>query len=447
MRSLRRRAMLFGLLWAGLVVAIGGLLLVVFFNQLTLRRFDASLAERHLGLIAALGSADGDLEIVETLLPDPAYRRPYSGRYWQVEGDNGTVAVSRSLFDTLLERPNVRMGERRFWDGVGPDGPVRGITEMVRLDDGRSLVATTAQSLTELVTDRRDVRRSLLATFAFVGVLGVLGAALIVGATLRPLGRLRADVVGRWDRGENLDPGSYPEEVAPLVADINTLLERNREIVERGRRQAADLAHALKTPVAILRNALDAAPRDVGDEARLALDRVEAQLQTQLARIRAANASVLARGRLPVGKSVDRLLRLFCSLPEARELEFDLDLPDGLVVAMDVQDLEEILGNLIENAVRHARTKVRVSGRREGSASIVDIEDDGPGIPEAERREALRSGGRLDVSAPGTGLGLAIASDLTAAYGGELALERSPTLGGLRVRLRVPDRAGLGGPG
>lgn len=446
MRSLRRRAMLFGLLWAALVVAIGGLLLVVFFNQLTLRRFDAGLAERHLGLIAALGNADGDLEILEGLLPDPAYQRPYSGRYWQVEADNGTLAVSRSLFDTLLDHPDVRTGERVFWDGAGPDGPVRGITEMVRLDDGRSYVATTAQGLTELVTDRRDVRRSLLATFAFVGVLGVLGAALIVGATLRPLGRLRADVVGRWDRGENLDPGSYPEEVAPLVADINTLLERNREIVERGRRQAADLAHALKTPVAILRNALDAAPRDAGDEARLALDRVEAQLQTQLARIRASNASVLARGRLPVRKSVERLLRLFRSLPEAREITFDLDLPEGLAVAMDAQDLEEILGNLIENAVRHARATVRISGRRDGAAVILAIEDDGPGIPEHERREALRSGVRLDVSYPGTGLGLAIASDLAAAYGGDLTLDQSPTLGGLIARLRVPDRAGLGGP-
>lgn len=449
MRSLRQRAIVGGLVWATIIVAIGGVALFYFFDAVTQRRFDASLLDRHRQVVAALGNSGADLDLLGGFLTDPAYERPYSGRYWQVFGSDGRLAASRSLFDALLPRQGAATPEPQFWTGPGPDGAVRGIYSSVGLEDGSSWEVAVAESLAVLAADRQQIRQSLLTTFAFIGALGVAGAALLASAVVRPLNRLREEVTHRWDTTEALKPEDYPDEVAPLVTDINMLLGRNREIVERGRRQAADLAHALKTPSAILRNELDAlGERGVDvDEARNALNRVDAQLNRSLARIRAANTGASTRSLTPVAKSVDRLLRVFRSMPAARGKTITADVAGRLHMPMDPQDLEETLGNILENAVNWSRSAIRVNAGESDDETWLTIEDDGPGIPEKDRREALRSGGRLDTSAPGTGLGLAIAADLTEAYGGGIALDQSSRLGGLKARISIPRRRGLGTPG
>lgn len=446
MRSLRQRAIIGGLLWAGLIVAIGGVALFYFFDALTLRRFDTALRERYLQVVSALGNSGGDSDLMNELLTDPAYQRTYSGRYWQVIAADGTAVVSRSLFDALLDHPPAATEEPGYWIGPGPESNLRGISSMVELDDGSVWTVAVAESLEALNSERNQIRQSLLTTFAFIGALGVVGAMLQMSAVIRPLNKLRNDVAHRWDSNDTLDPADYPEEVAPLVADINTLLHRNREIVERGRRQAADLAHALRTPTAILRNELDALTsqgRDL-DRAKEALDRVDAQLQRSLARIRAENTGATTKTHTRLSKSVDRLARLFRSMPNARNKSLKVDLSDRIHIPMDAQDLEEILGNTLENAFKWAQKAVRVIGGESPDDIWFAIEDDGPGIPEESRREALRSGGRLDTSMPGTGLGLAIAADLMHAYGGRIALSQSEDLGGLRVTFSVPARRGLG---
>ena len=445
MRSLRQRAIVGGLIWAAIIVAIGGVALFYFFDALTLRRFDALLFDRYLQVVAALGNSGGELDQIETFLTDPAYSRPYSGRYWQLSDAEGNIAVSRSLFDALLTAPENATPDPKFWNGNGPESPVRGIVSMIGLEDGSTWVVTVADSLQALATDRQQIRQSLLTTFALIGALGVVGAVLQTSAVVRPLNRLREDVSHRWDSGGALNPRDYPDEVSPLVTDINTLLNRNREIVERGRRQAADLAHALKTPSAILRNeleALESANVDT-EQARHALDRVDAQLTRSLARIRAANTGATTRSMTSLARSVDRMMRLFRSMPEVREKSISTDVPDDLHIPMDAQDLEESLGNILENAVNWSKSAIRVTAGETEEGMWLMVEDDGPGIPEQDRREALRSGGRLDSSAPGTGLGLAIAADLAQAYGGDIALDTSARLGGLSVRIFVPKRHGL----
>ena len=445
MRSLRQRAIVGGLIWAAIIVAIGGVALFYFFDALTLRRFDALLFDRYLQVVAALGNSGGELDQIETFLTDPAYSRPYSGRYWQLSDAEGNIAVSRSLFDALLTAPENATPDPKFWNGNGPESPVRGIVSMIGLEDGSTWVVTVADSLQALATDRQQIRQSLLTTFALIGALGVVGAVLQTSAVVRPLNRLREDVSHRWDSGGALNPRDYPDEVSPLVTDINTLLDRNREIVERGRRQAADLAHALKTPSAILRNeleALESANVDT-EQARHALDRVDAQLTRSLARIRAANTGATTRSMTSLARSVDRMMRLFRSMPEVREKSISTDVPDDLHIPMDAQDLEESLGNILENAVNWSKSAIRVTAGETEEGMWLMVEDDGPGIPEQDRREALRSGGRLDSSAPGTGLGLAIAADLAQAYGGDIALDTSARLGGLSVRIFVPKRHGL----
>lgn len=445
MRSLRQRAIAGGLIWAAIIVAIGGVALFYFFDALALRRFDEVLRDRYLQVVAALGTSGGDSELMDGLLTDPAYQRTYSGRYWQAIPAGGEPIVSRSLFDELLDPPAAPAAETVFWTGAGPDGPVRAMAGTVTLDEGIAWTVTVAESLETLAVERRQVRQSLLTTFAFIGALGVVGAMLQMSAVMRPLNRLREDVAHRWDSGDTLDPAGYPDEVAPLVTDINTLLHRNREIVERGRRQAADLAHALKTPTSILRNELEALETrkiEIG-RAMEALDRVDAQLQRSLARIRAENTGASTQTQTLLGTSVHRMERLFRSLPEARGKSLDVKVPARIQIPMDAQDLEEILGNTLENAFRWSKRAVEVTGGKTPGEIWLAIEDDGPGIPEESRREALRSGGRLDTSMPGTGLGLAIAADLVRAYGGEIALSSSEKLGGLRVAFSVPIRKGL----
>jgi len=446
MRSLRHRAIVGGLVWAALSIAIGGVALFYFFDGITQRRFDALLLDRHLQVVVALSNSGVDEDAMNNMLTDAAYQRPYSGRYWQVSGADDAFLASRSLFDAFLDEQGTPDTRPQFWTGAGPEGRVRGVRQTVGLEDGSSWVVSVAESLATLDAERQQIRQSLLATFAFIGVLGIAGAVLQTSTVVRPLTKLREDVSHRWDSEESLEPKDYPEEVAPLVSDINTLLHRNREIVARGRRQAADLAHAVKTPSAIMRNELDALSMKQINvvQAMQALDRVDAQLMRSLARVRAGNSAASTHTQTNLSNSVDRMARLFRSMPATSFIELQSSVTPDLNVPMDAQDLEEVLGNLLENAFKWALTKVKISCSVSGSDIHVTIEDDGPGIPEIDRREALRSGGRLDVSTPGTGLGLAIAADLLQSYGGSLNLEQSNDLGGLQVLIVVPSKRGLG---
>ena len=439
MRSLQRRVIIGGLIWAGAALLIGAYAVFVMFDQIADRRFNAFLQERHTQVVVALGtmqSADG----IEGFLTDPAYSRPYSGRYWQLQAADGTITTSPSLFDFELPAPADVPDAAEIWEGEGPNGPLRGVRQRIVLDDGTVWIATIASSLADLSAERLEMRRSVAGAFALVGLLCIAGAGLLTSAVLAPLRKLRNDVAHRWDAGKELEPADYPLEVAPLVRDINELLSRNRDIVERGRRQAADLAHALKTPSAALRNEVAKLSRTVDGTAPLfqALDRIDGQITRSLARMRAVHASKAVLVRAELDRTFDRLTRLFRSLPDTSGKDFRTKSPAGLCVAADPQDLEEILGNLLENAFKWCRNSVRLSAASDGQSVTILVEDDGPGITQEQRAVAMREGGRLDTSVPGTGLGLSIANDLAQAYGGTIALETSPALGGLMIELVLP---------
>jgi signal transduction histidine kinase len=445
MRSLRKRAIWTAVAWAVLTSAIGITALITFFYGEAQTRFDRQLTARHLQLVVALANSGGDPELVQNYVTDPEYVRPYSGRYWQLTGPDGEIYTSRSLFDAILPEAEAAGADLSFWTGPGPDGEVHGAHQQVRLEDDSAWVVSVAESMAALREEQLRIGQSLLTAFAMVGVLGVMGAVLLLSGALRPLAKLREDVAHRWDAGQALDPGDYPEEVAPLVRDINLLLERNRKVLEGARRQAADLAHALKTPTAILRNEVErlGARRKGGPgPADEALDRIEAQITRSLARSR-AGSSAAESFRTDLGASAERLARLFRRMPGAEELALEVAVEPGLTVPVDRQDIEEVLGNLLENALKWRKRSVRLAARRDGGTVVIEIDDDGPGIPEAQRAEALRSGVRLDASAPGSGLGLAIAEDLVSAYDGTIELGTAPGLGGLRATLRLPATRGL----
>jgi signal transduction histidine kinase len=256
---------------------------------------------------------------------------------------------------------------------------------------------------------------------------------------LKPLRQLSEDVALRWTEQSKLTPEAYPTEVAPLVSDINALLDRNTEILARSRRQTADLAHALKTPAAALRNELFAL-REAGattGKAEEMLARIDRQVSRSLARMRAANSAGEVRARTNLARSVRRLERLFSAMPRERPIRLSTSIGDGLSVAMNEQDFEETLGNLMDNAFKWAASEIRVEARSDGDWAVVLVADDGPGISADDRARLPAPGFRLDTEKEGTGLGLAIAEDLVSAYGGTLGLEESP-LGGFAAVLRIP---------
>jgi signal transduction histidine kinase len=443
MLSLRKRAWISGGLSALVAVSVGTLLLYSFLNQRVLARFDRSLVERHTQIVVALSNVPDDPGALGELIFDPEYQTPFSGRYWQVLGPAGQMHTSASLFEATLPAPKEQSDQLLVTDGLGPEAEeVRIAYQVITLEDGSEWGVAVAERRSELIAERAETRRSLILAFALVAALGLFSTLLQTAAILRPLETLRKDVAQRWERDEELNDTDYPEEVAPLVGDINTLLQRNRDIVSRSRRQAADLAHALKTPSAILRNELTALSEgglEVG-KAIDALDRVDAQLGRSLARIRMSNSGETTFARTDLSNTVSRFARLFGAMAkrEGKELRIDCD-PD-LNIRMDAQDIEEVIGNLLDNALKWCRTTIALTARRGGSGIDLLIEDDGPGIADKDKSEAMRSGGRLDTSKPGTGLGLAIASDLLHAYGATFVLETSPMLGGLAVKIALPER-------
>lgn len=441
MLSLRKRAWISGGIAALVSLSVGTLLLYSFLNQRVLQRFDRALLDRHTQIVVALNSVSEDPALLGELLFDPDYQTPFSGRYWQVTGPDGQLFTSSSLLDATLPGPAEASSTLNILSVANPEvEEVRLAQQLITLEDGSTWTVAVAETLAELNAERLETRRSLLAAFALVAVIGLASVLVQTASIMRPLDRLRRDVAHRWDRDEDLSEADYPEEVAPLVADINGLLARNREIISRSRRQAADLAHALKTPSAILRNELSVLAEGTHDldKALEALDRVDAQLGRSLARLRTANSGEATQTRTDLSHSVGRFARMFGMLAEREGKAFRIACEPGLTIRMDAQDVEEVLGNLLDNALKWCRSRMALTVRKQPQGIEVLIEDDGPGIPEADRAEAMRPGARLDTSKPGTGLGLAIANDLLQAYGATLALEDSTTLGGLAVRITLP---------
>ena len=436
MRSLQRRVILGGVLWAVLATVIGAVALSAIFSQVADRRFNQVLLERHTQILVALATA-GAPEQIEDFLINPVYDRVYSGEYWQITNATKGRITSPSLFDAELAESETA----EFWEGQGPNGMVRGYSERIELDDNTVWTVSVASSLSGLVAERSEMRRNVVLAFGLVGAIGILGAALLTTVLIAPLRQLREDVTHRWDSDKSLDPTTYPTEVAPLVSDINELIARNSAIVERGRRQAADLAHALKTPSSALRNELSRLSRSVDGTAPLfeALDRIDAQITRSLARMRAANASQAVHIQTDVARSVARMERLFQAMPDAEDKVFDVNSIEA-VVSIDAQDLEEMLGNLLENAFKWCRNEVHLSVSRLDDCIEISIEDDGLGIAEKQRKTVLDEGARLDTSVPGTGLGLSIVNDLAHAYGGQFELGTSTKLGGLHCTLRFSQK-------
>jgi len=254
---------------------------------------------------------------------------------------------------------------------------------------------------------------------------------------LRPLRRLRADLAavaaGRLDRV----PAEQPEEIRPVVAEMNALLDQNAEGLARARRHVANLAHGLKTPLTTLALALAEPGRDQDGSLRRLATLMDRRIRHHLGRAKAAAQDGPARARTEVLRHLVDFGDALAKIHAGKDVTFDVDVPADLTAACDPQDLDEMLGNLLDNAFKWSRGIVKVSAGEAGPDAVIAIEDDGAGLSDGEWAEALLPGRRLDESVPGYGFGLPITRELAELYGGALSLSRSH-LGGLKAELRLP---------
>ncbi len=282
------------------------------------------------------------------------------------------------------------------------------------------------------------LHNSLLTIFAVV--------VMVVGLSqlrrgLSPFDALRARLTAVRDGRDKRIDGTYPTEVQPLVDDLNTLLEDRERRIARAVARAGDLAHGLKTPLTVLaqeaERAAAAGQRDLADVINQQVAKMRRQVDSHLAQARVSASGATVCAPCSVAPAVDALLRTMRRVYAIRDLEFDARIDDDLVVRVDVADLEEMLGNLLDNACKWAARHVRLSAERAGTDVHICVDDDGPGLAEDLRQAVLSRGVRADETAPGSGWGLAIVDDLARAYRGAIALEAS-ALGGLRAVLRLP---------
>ena len=450
-RSLVTRLVRSAVLWALPLLLIVALLLTWLYRNQTYRFFDAPQEETVTALIAAAEQRDGAISLSREPIGDD-YQRALSGRYWII-GDlspTGIIApylTSRSLYEsTLTLPPNESLdlladtGAELRTRSSGPDGePLRVVARTVILPGmDEAVVIASAADVREAV---RDVRQFGIITTSLVALLTaglILAVFLQVRIGLKTLFDLGKRVAAVREGDSSRVEGEYPRELQPLAEELNSLIDHNRSVVERARTHVGNLAHALKTPIAVLRNETEGPlSRDVISRQTEEMNR---QVEHHLRRAQAA-----ARGQVVgvVSDADEALLGLARTLSRIYERQgkaIETDFPDNLVFRGEKRDLEEMVGNLLDNAYKWAAGRVRLSaGFADASRIYVEVEDDGPGIPEADREKALRRGIRLDEATPGTGLGLSIVDDLAGAYGGTLELSSS-SLGGLRSRLVLPGR-------
>ncbi len=440
MKSLRARAVVGGMLSAVAIIFLGftGL------SSLGIRQpeqgFNDLQQRRHERVVSVVETYRATPDVLVRRMADPVFERPYSGQYWQILTPDGAILTSPSLQEMRLPAPADVEEDQTVRSLRMPDGQtVRSVGLWRQFDDGQSWHVQVASSLQGLQDSQTLFRRNLFVAFGVVTLIGIIGALLQVTLVLRPLNALRRDVARRWQGEDGLDIDDYPTEVVPLVTDINTLLERNREISSRARRQAADLAHAIKTPSAIVRNELERLLQD-GQDVQIsidALDRLDAQLNRSFARIRAGGGHAERPVVLDVSAALDRMVRAFGALASNAERDFTSDVAPDLRARIEQSDFDEIVGNLLDNAMKWSKSRVCVTAKAQDDLVVIEVADDGNGIADADMARVTESGRRLDTAKPGTGLGLAIVKDLIHAYGGALTLDRSETKGGLSATVTL----------
>lgn len=431
------------------VIAIATLVSALYRNAAE-QSFDRVLSAHLSNLVGAVDAGTGRRLTGSPELGDSRFLIPRSGWYWSVEPVAGldtvpvsSVSLTKPLPGPAIEAVPFDRGFRRAYLMEGLDG------EQVRVLESEFALANPNQvarfrvmgNHSELEAEIDEFRNQLFLYLGLFGLLTILinAAAILFG--MRPLGAVREALENiRTGKAEKLE-GTFATEIAPLAEEINQLIDGNRSVLERYRTQVGNLAHSLKTPLAVLSNEANTLGGRHGKLISEQTSRMLTQVQHYLQRARIAAQRDSVVFRTPVDPLLERMTRVIAKLNQKLNVDLQISETD-MIFSGEAEDLEEIAGNLLENAAKWAKAKVRVragpdmSGKR--PALRLQIDDDGPGIPEGKRAEALKRGMRLDETKPGTGLGLSIVADMVEEYGGALTLGKSD-LGGLSVTVTLPQ--------
>ena len=454
-QSIAVRLAVSSLFWSSLVLLIAGVTLSALYRQTTEGAFDERLLVYANDLAAELVTPGEDLEDRELgVLGDPRFEIPLSGWYWQIgliEAQPRDLRSSRSLVGNPLPNLADPSADRPF-GGIrkeSVEGPEARILRLLERDidlgeDGRFVVRVAGPADEIAAAERRFVI-ALSVTFSLLGLALGLSTLFQIRFGLAPLLELRRSLTGiRRGQAERIS-GSYPKDIAPLADELNLLLEANREILERARTQVGNLAHALKTPLSIIVNEADGPSGDLSARVREQAAVMRDQVEYYLNRARAAALAGTLGSATEVEPVLVALVRTFGKIYRDRDLAIEVSVSEGVRFLGEKQDLEEMAGNLIDNACKWATSRVVVAASldRGGPRDFlcITVEDDGPGMPADKRAEALKRGRRLDETKPGSGLGLSIVGDLAAEYRGEVRLGSSE-LGGARAELVLEGDSG-----
>jgi signal transduction histidine kinase len=451
LNSLAVRLIAAASLWSVAALMLAGFILTSLYRTTVEQAFDERLGVYLTTLIGDLANQDPAALSDPGNLGEQRFELLYSGWYWQVRqgGDGPILLASKSLFSDSLDIAEAT--DKETVDGVttgslvGPESQsLRAITRTIIFDPQTSfdvLVAGDAGQMREQIT---AFRASVILTLLFFGAGLVIATMIQIRWGLRPLDRVRRGLAQLRSGEETRFEGKFPAEIEPLAKELNALLDSNQQIIERARTQVGNLAHALKTPLSVITNEARATPGAFADKVTEQAVLMREQVNHYLDRARIAARSHVIGAVTEVEPVIARLVRAMARIHDERGLDLSADVPDSLRFKGEQQDLEEIVGNLLDNACKWARSKVSVSvqvkrqpSEQEDGRFVIFIDDDGPGLSAEQRAEATRRGRRLDESKPGSGLGLSIVTDLVALYQGDFRLDRSPD-GGLRAEIELP---------
>ncbi|NCP18278.1 MAG: sensor histidine kinase [Erythrobacter sp.] len=439
--SLTWRMIAISALWIVVLLLGGGIALDRTMTSLVVRNFDTQLNNNLTALIASAEIQPGGEVWLIRPMGDQRFLEPNSGLYWQISGDGGQEVVpSRSLWDQTLELKSSGKDEVLFYDSRQFQGEPLRVAQRDAILPGSETRWTfaVASSRNEIDAQIDQVRRILVISFVILGLGLMVLVVLQSYVGLRPLRRIETAIQHIRTSGSNRVTDPLPLEVQPLVQELNMLLEHSERQAEEARTHAGNLAHALKTPLTVVNNAATAHAPDLADTVIREARTMRRHVDHHLARARAVGRRAVGHAQTPVRESAEAVRRAVERLyPEVR---FDIDGSKEAKVSIERQDLDEIIGNLIENAAKYGGGSVFVTidAEPEDRCCVLWIEDDGMGIPEEKRVEIFDRGARLDTGKPGTGLGLAIVRDVAEIYGGTVDLAESEDLGGLLVRLSLP---------
>ncbi|MBT6095610.1 MAG: ATP-binding protein [Rhodospirillaceae bacterium] len=430
------------MLWLAIALAVTFFLLTGLFRNTVTKNFDTGQLDHIDELLSLTQIAPDGSPSLKRHPVDPRYVKLHSGWYWSISSGDKWHEQSRSLGSNRLTTAPAAYtitGDITAYRVIGPGNiEIRVVNKAVTLP-GTDRMATVllAGPTSAIETAVQEFNGTLLISLLVLGCGLLFAVAFQVHFGLGPLRSIqRALAEVRTGRAARLG-GNLPLELAPLASELNALLDHNEQSIERTRTQVGNLAHSLKTPIAVLKNASEKFDGERGDVIREQVSLMSESVSHHLARARVAGTAQVIGARTPVRPVVEGLQHTLAKIYADNRFEIDVDIAGNIAFRGERQDLEEMLGNLMENACKWGRQRISVRGVDDGENLLIEVADDGPGICPQNRRKVLGRGQRLDETTPGSGLGLPIVRDIAQLYGGVLDLAES-SLGGVSARLHLP---------